>query len=218
MRRSRVGVLVSGRGSNLQALLDGVERGDVAARIVVVVSNHTGAYALERARSRGVPAFVVERSRYRSQAEQQRAIAEILDQHDVELLVLAGYDRILGPELLECYPLRVLNIHPSLLPAFGGGLHAQAEAVSHGVKISGCTVHFVTGEVDGGPIVLQAAVPVRDDDTADTLAGRILEQEHVLLPKAVDLFARGCLVVEGRRVRIVREPSDRVESDDITHS
>ncbi|MHB1005217.1 MAG: phosphoribosylglycinamide formyltransferase [Chloroflexota bacterium] len=203
MGQLRVGVLVSGRGSNLQALLDATASGNVAAEIAVVVSNHAEAYALERAHGRGVPTFVAERSRYASRAAQQRAIAETLVNQDVQLVVLAGYDRILGPEILGRFPMRVLNIHPSLLPAFGGSLRAQAEALDHGVKVSGCTVHFVTGEVDGGPIVLQAVVPVLEDDTVETLAERILRQEHVLLPKAVDLFARGRLVVEGRRVRVV---------------
>lgn len=199
----RVGVLVSGRGSNLQALLDEIDAGRVAADVAVVVSNRADAYALERARARGVPAVVVARRDFPSRARQHAAIADELMRRDVGLVVLAGFDRVLDPAFLARFPGRVINIHPSLLPSFAGGLHAQAEALRHGVKVSGCSVHFVTNHVDGGPIILQAAVAVHEDDSVDSLAARILEQEHRLLPKAVDLFAAGRLMVEGRVVRIL---------------
>ncbi len=196
----RIGVLVSGRGTNLQAILDAIQRGDLAAEVALVVSNRPEAYALQRAARHGVPTAVIERKAFGSRREHQLAIAEALRQEGVSLVVLAGFDQVLHPDFVAAFPLRIINIHPSLLPAFGGGLHAQADAWAHGVKISGCTVHFVTEEVDAGPIILQAAVPVLDDDTPETLAARILEQEHRLLPQAIDLIARDALKVEGRRV------------------
>jgi phosphoribosylglycinamide formyltransferase-1 len=204
----RVGVLVSGRGSNLQALLDGIAAGCVAAEVALVVSNHAGVFALERAKARGVPTATIERRGFASRAAQQAAFADEFERRAVDLVVLAGFDRVLEPGFLARFPLRVINIHPSLLPSFGGGLHAQAEALAHGVKVSGCTVHFVTDDVDGGPIILQAAVPVLEADTPETLSARILEQEHQLLPRAVDLFAAGRLAVEGRLVRILPAASD----------
>ncbi|MHB1414611.1 MAG: phosphoribosylglycinamide formyltransferase [Chloroflexota bacterium] len=202
MGRLRVGVLVSGRGSNLQALLDATGSGEVPAEIVVVVSNHADAYALRRAQARGVSTAVLERKEFPSRAAHQRAIADVLRRAEADLVVLAGFDRVLGPEFIAAYPLQIVNIHPSLLPAFGGGLHAQADALAYGAKVSGCTVHFVTDDVDAGPIILQATVPVLDEDTADTLAARILEQEHRILPRAVGLIAEDRLVVEGRRVSV----------------
>lgn len=203
MSALRVGVLVSGRGSNLQALMDAIARGETHAEIALVVSNHADAYALRRAEARGIPRLVIERRDFPSRRAQQLAIAAALQRHGAELVVLAGFDRVITADFLAAFPGRVINIHPSLLPSFGGGLHAQAEALAYGVKVSGCTVHFVTNDVDGGPIILQAAVPVMEDDSVDSLAARILEQEHAILPRAVDLFARGRLVVEGRRVRIL---------------
>ncbi|MBI4494709.1 MAG: phosphoribosylglycinamide formyltransferase [Chloroflexi bacterium] len=199
----RVGVLISGRGSNLQAILDAIARGELAAGVAVVGSNRADAAGLERARRAGVPTVVADRAEFPMRAERQARLLEALDAHDVELLVLAGFDEILGPALLGRFPGRVLNIHPSLLPAFGGGMHAARDALAYGVKVSGCTVHFVTADVDQGPIVLQAAVPVEEADDELALAARILEQEHRLLPHAVQLFAEGRLALEGRRVRIL---------------
>lgn len=201
----RIGVLVSGRGSNLQALLEAVERGEIPGEVVVVISNHAGAYALERAKAFGVLTAVFERRDFASREQQQLAMAAELQRRNVDLVVLAGFDRVIEPAFLSLFPQRVINIHPSLLPAFGGGLHAQADALAYGVKISGCTVHFVSEEVDAGPIILQAAVPVLEDDTEETLAARILEQEHKLLPRAVALIAQGRVRVEGRRVRVLPE-------------
>lgn len=199
----RLGVLVSGRGSNLQAIIDAVERGELPATVAVVISNHPGVLALERARKHGLNAAVIERKAYGSRKEQEQAILECLREHKVDLIVLAGYDRVVGRTLLEAYPSRIINIHPSLLPAFGGGLHAQADALEYGVKVSGCTVHFVTPDVDCGPIILQQAVPVLETDTADSLAARILAEEHKLLPRAIRLIAEGRVRIEGRRVRLM---------------
>ncbi|MGH2347781.1 MAG: phosphoribosylglycinamide formyltransferase, partial [Chloroflexota bacterium] len=176
-----VGVLVSGRGSNLRALLGAFPAGHPLVRIVVVVSNRPGCVALGYAREAGIPVEIVNREDYSSRDAQQSAMAAALAAAEVDLVVLAGYDQVLGPSLLEPFAGRIINVHPSLLPVFGGTLHAQAAALQHGVKVTGCTVHFVTAAVDGGPIIAQAAVPVRDDDTVDTLSLRILAQEHILL-------------------------------------
>ena len=195
----RVGVLVSGRGSNLAALLEDAARPGAPYEIVVVVSNRPAAPALERARAAGVMARAVARTASGNRAEQQRQMLCTLRAQGVELVVAAGFDQILIPEVVAAFPQRILNIHPSLLPAFAGTLHAQEAALAHGVKISGCTVHLVTTEVDSGPIVLQATVPVHDDDTVDSLSARILEQEHHLLPRAVRLMAEGRVKVVGHR-------------------
>jgi phosphoribosylglycinamide formyltransferase-1 len=195
----RVGVLVSGRGSNLAALLEDAAQPGAPYQIVVVISNRAGAPALERARGAGVMALAVERAAFGSRSEQQCQMLRTLRAQGVELVVMAGFDQILIPEVVAAFPQRILNVHPSLLPAFAGTLHAQEEALSHGVKVSGCTVHLVTTEVDGGPIVLQAAVPVYDDDTVESLSARILAQEHRLLPQAVRLLAQGRVAVVGRR-------------------
>lgn len=200
-----IGVLISGRGSNLQAILDGAERGEVAARVVVVISNREDALGLERARRHGIPTVVFQRRDFASREEQQSAMAVELSRREVRLVVLAGFDQIVGAALLKSFPNAIINIHPSLLPAFGGGLHAQREALEHGVKVSGCTVHVVSQEVDAGPIILQTAVEVRDDDTEETLSNRILVQEHRLLPRAIDLIARNRVRIEGRRVLSIPE-------------
>lgn len=199
----RVGVLASGRGTNLQALLDASARQSIPARVVAVVSNRPTAPALERARRAAVPTAVFPRSAFDSQEAQEQAIVRFLREHGVELVVLAGYVLVLGPTLLGAFENRVINIHPSLLPAFANTLHAQAEALRHGVKISGCTVHFVTSQVDAGPIIVQRAVPVFEDDTEETLAARILAEEHQALPEALRLLATGRVVIEGNRTRIL---------------
>jgi phosphoribosylglycinamide formyltransferase-1 len=198
----RVGVLVSGRGSNLQALLAAFPAGHPLVEIVCVVSNRPECQALEHAQRAGVPAHAMPRREHGSRDAQQAAIAGILQDAGVELVVLAGYDQVLGAPLLDDFADRILNVHPSLLPAFGGTLHAQEEALRHGVKVTGCTVHYVNSEVDGGPIIAQAAVPVLDDDDAARLSQRILEQEHRLLPRAVAWIAEGRVRVEGRRVHL----------------
>ncbi|TLY20899.1 MAG: phosphoribosylglycinamide formyltransferase [Nitrospirae bacterium] len=201
----RVGVLASGRGSNLQAIIDAIEAGTLTARIAVVVSNKQDAQALERARRHGMPGVFLDPAPYKARADGReaydRAVLEVLQKHDVELVALAGYMKIVTRVLIAAYPNRIMNIHPSLLPSFPG-LKAQQQALDWGVKVSGCTVHFVTEVVDTGPIIRQAAVPVKENDTAETLEARILAEEHRIYPEAIQLFADGRLSVEGRRVRI----------------
>jgi phosphoribosylglycinamide formyltransferase-1 len=197
-----LGVLASGGGSNLQAILDAVAAGRLDARVAAVVSDRPGAYALERARRASVPCEVVEfppRADEAARAEHDRRLVEALHRHGADTVALAGYLRLVTAELLRAFPSRVLNIHPALLPSFPG-LHVQAAALAHGVKFSGCTVHFVDEEMDTGPIILQAVVPVRDDDDPDTLAARILREEHRIYPQALQYLAEGRLRVEGRRV------------------
>ncbi|MFZ5626420.1 MAG: phosphoribosylglycinamide formyltransferase [Bacillota bacterium] len=205
----KLGVLVSGRGSNLQALLDARARGELKAEVAVVISDKAGALALERARAAGVPAYHVDPRAYPDKAAYEQEICRLLKENGVELVVLAGYLRLVGPVLLAAYPERIINIHPSLLPAFPG-LEAQRQAWEYGVKISGCTVHFVDEGLDSGPIILQAAVPVEEGDTAAELAARILAEEHKLLPRTVNLIAEGRVKIVGRRVQI--ELQDRKEA------
>jgi len=194
-----LGVLASGRGSNLQAILDTIEAGRCPARVAVVVSDRKDALALERARRAGASAMHLDPKAYPDRAAFDEAVAEVLDQYATELVCLAGYMWVLSVEFIRRFPGRILNVHPALLPAFPG-LHAQRQALEHGVKVAGATVHFVDQGVDTGPIVLQSAVPVLDDDTEETLAARILVEEHRLYPEAIRLYAEGCLRVEGRRV------------------
>lgn len=202
-RLTRVAVLISGRGSNLLALIEAIERGDVPAEIVLVVANRAEAGGLDHARSRAVPSLTVDRARYPKRAERQERIRSALLAADIDLVVCAGFDEILVPALVADFSGRMMNVHPSLLPAFGQTLHAQAEALEYGAKVSGCTVHLVTDDLDAGPIVLQRAVPILEDDTEESLSARILAEEHQALPAAVRLFAEGRLAVDGRRVRIL---------------
>ena len=201
----RVAVLASGRGSNLQALIDGIEAGQVQASIVAVISNKKDAVALERARKHGIRDLFVDPKPFAGQPDSReaydRALLAMLQQHDVELVLLAGYMKIVTSVLVNAYANRMMNIHPSLLPSFPG-LDVQKKAIEWGCKLAGCTVHFVTEGVDEGPIILQAAVPILDNDTPETLAARILVQEHKLYPRAVELYAEGRVRVEGRRVLI----------------
>ena len=199
----RVGVLVSGTGTNLQALLDAFAAPDAPARIVLVGSNRADAPALTRAERANVPTCIVDRARVPRRAERQAGLLGALRAHQVDLVVLAGYDEILLPAFVAAYPGRLVNTHPSLLPAFGGSMHAVEQALEHGVKVAGCSVHLVTDELDSGPILLQGCVEVREDDTAESLHARIREQEHRLLPQAVAAFAEGRVRVEGRRARVV---------------
>ena len=200
-----LGVLASGRGSNLQAIMDAIEAGELTARITVVISNKKDAQALERARRHGVADVFLDPATYKDRPDGReaydRAVLEVLRKHDIKLVVLAGYMRIVTRVLIDAYPNRIMNIHPSLLPSFPG-LKAQQQALDWGVKVSGCTVHFVTEGVDTGPIIRQAAVPVQENDTAETLGARILAEEHRIYPEAIQLVADGRLSVEGRRVRI----------------
>jgi len=198
----RTAVLASGRGTNLQALLDAWERGELPVTFVGVGSDQPKAQALERARAKGIATRVFPREEYASRREQDQAILDWLTELGTELLLLAGYMRILGAEFIRQAKFPILNIHPSLLPAFPG-LHAQRQALEYGVKVSGCTVHFVDEELDHGPIILQEAVKVRPDDTEESLSRRILEVEHRLYPKAVALVAQGKVRIQGRKVIIV---------------
>lgn len=197
--RLRVGVLASGRGSNLQALLDAAADPAYPARIVVVVSDRDRAAALERARRHDVPAVFVDPKASADRASYDAAVADVLDAHGVQLVCLAGFMRILSAPFVRRYAGRIVNVHPALLPAFPG-LAAQRQALDYGVKIAGATVHFVDEGVDTGPIILQAAVPVEPDDTEETLAARILVEEHRLYPEAVRLIASGRVRIVGRRV------------------
>jgi phosphoribosylglycinamide formyltransferase-1 len=198
-RSRRLGVLVSGRGSNLQALIDAIGDGRLDATIAVVIANVEGAGGLDRARAAGIEAVCISHRGWPSRDDFDRAVARELQAHDVELVCLAGYMRIAGAPLLEAFPNAILNIHPALLPSFPG-LHAQRQAIAHGVKVSGVTVHLVDGELDAGPIVVQRAVPVTDDDTAETLAARILLEEHRAYPEAVRLVLDGNWRIDGRRL------------------
>ncbi len=200
-RLLRVGVLASGRGSNLQALLDAGARADYPARVVVVVSDREDARALARARAAGVSSLFVNPKDHGDRAAYDAVLTKTLEHHEVGLVCLAGFMRILSSVFVRAWQGRLMNIHPSLLPAFPG-LHAQRQALDHGVRIAGATVHFVDEGVDTGPIVLQAAVPVEATDTEETLAARILIEEHRIYPEAVRLFAEGRLHVTGRQVSI----------------
>ncbi|WP_455377243.1 phosphoribosylglycinamide formyltransferase [Petrachloros mirabilis] len=201
----RVAVLASGRGSNLQAIIDAIEVKRVDAQIVAVISNKKDAAALERARKHGLKDIWVDPKPFTGRPDSREAydreLLEILTKHDVELVLLAGYMKIVTGILVNAYANRMMNIHPSLLPSFPG-LDVQKKAIDWGCKLAGCTVHFVTEGVDEGPIILQAAVPILDEDTPETLAARILVQEHKIYPRAVQLFAENRLRVDGRRVVI----------------
>ena len=200
----KLGVLVSGRGSNLQAILDAARRNALSARVAVVISNKADAPALDRARAQGVETLFLDPRQYAGREAYDRALAEALRARKVDLVCLAGFMRILSPEFIRAFPGRIINIHPSLLPAFPG-LHAQRQALEHGVRITGCTVHFVDETVDTGPILLQAAVPVEEDDDEERLAARILEQEHRIYPEAIQLIADQRVRIEGRRARILEK-------------
>lgn len=211
----KLGVLVSGRGSNLEALLRAEAEGRLApGEVAVVASNRPGVRALEIAAAAGKPAVVVDHKRFADRGAFEDALAAALAEHGVEAVICAGFLRVLTERFLGRFPSdRVLNIHPSLLPAFPG-LHAQRQALEHGVKVSGCTVHFVTTDLDGGPIVLQAAVPVLDDDDEARLSARILEKEHEILVRATQLLAAGRLERTGRRVRVrPAVPGERTGAD-----
>lgn len=206
----KIAVLVSGGGTNLQALIDAQHRGEIVnGEITAVIASKPGVYALERAEKAGIPGYVVARKDYASSQEMTVALVEKLRALEIDLVVLAGFMTIITEEMVEAYPNAILNVHPALIPSFCGngyyGLHVHEKALEYGVKVSGATVHFVSEECDGGPIVLQKAVAVEDDDTPETLQRRIMEQaEWVILPQAVSLFCQGRLQVEGRKVRILK--------------
>ncbi len=205
MSMLRLGVLVSGRGSNLQAIIDEIETGTLKAEIAVVISNKQEVPALERAERHGLNAVFLDPKSVADTPDPRQAydrkLLETLQHHQVQLVVLAGYMKIVTSVLIDSYESRIMNIHPALLPSFPG-LHAQRQALDHGVKVTGCTVHFVTEGMDTGPIILQQAVPVEEGDMEEVLSERILKVEHGLLPRAIRLFAEGRLSVTGRTVHI----------------
>jgi phosphoribosylglycinamide formyltransferase-1 len=204
----RLGVLISGRGSNLQAIIDAIAAGSLQATLAVVISNRADAQGLDRARVAGIDTVVVDHRGFETRDAFDAALVDRLRAHGVDLVCLAGFMRRLGPGLLGAFPNAILNIHPSLLPSFPG-LEAQRQALEHGVKVSGATVHLVTTDLDAGPIVRQAAVPVREDDTVDTLAARILVEEHRIYPEAIGIVLAGGWSVAGRRFlgAVSREPA-----------
>lgn len=202
MNNRTAGVLVSGRGSNLQAILDRIADGYLPLDIKIVISDKADAYALERAAKAGITALVVSRKECSSKEEFEDKIHAALMEAGCELVILAGFMRILSGTFVNKWQHKIINIHPALLPSFPG-LDAQGQALNYGVKFSGCTVHFVDEGTDSGPIILQKVVPVLDDDTEETLAARILEQEHIAMPEALKLWAENKLVIDGRHVKVV---------------
>lgn len=201
MSKCRVGVLISGSGSNLQALIDACAAPDYPAEIVVVISNKADAFGLERARKVGIPALVLEHEGFASREQFDDEMLRLLNRHLVDVVCLAGFMRLLSPGFVQAWHNKLLNIHPSLLPAFKGA-HAHVDAIAAGVRISGCTVHFVRAAMDVGPIIIQAAVPVLQQDTPETLGARVLEQEHHIYPQALRLLAEGKLSVVDEKVVI----------------
>jgi phosphoribosylglycinamide formyltransferase-1 len=200
--KKRIGVLASGRGSNFQAVIDGIREGSVPAECVALITDNPQAYAIERARAANIPVGIVDYSTFPAREAYERALLAAMKHCNADLFVLAGYMRIVGNEIVQAFFGRMINIHPALLPAFPG-LYGQRQALHHGAKVTGCTVHFVDESLDGGPIIVQRCVPVLENDTEDVLAARILEQEHRCLPEAIRLFCEGRLRIEGRMVRIV---------------
>ena len=203
--RLGIGILVAGSGSNLQSIIDNIERGTLTAEIKVVISNNPEAYALERCRRHHIPAVVIRHQEFRKREDFDRQMISVLQFHGVELVVMAGFMRLLTPLFLNAFAMKIMNIHPALLPAFPG-THVQQKAVDYGVKFSGCTVHFADEGVDTGPVIIQAVVPVLDADTADTLAARILKEEHRIYPQAIQLYAEGRIQVSGRKVTLKGGP------------
>ena len=212
MKKVKLGVLISGGGSNMQSIIDRIEAGALSAEIVVVISNEPDAGGLDRAARHGLPSEVINHRGYADRLDFDRALVEVLKKYGAELVILAGFMRLVGQPLLEAYPQRIMNIHPALLPSFPG-THVWQTELDYGVKFAGCTVHFVDAGTDSGPIIIQAVVPVLDDDDADSLAARILKQEHRIYPRAIQLYAEGRLTIEGRRVKVT--PVDRSQ-DEVT--
>jgi phosphoribosylglycinamide formyltransferase 1 len=197
----RIAVLASGRGSNFQAVIDAIAAGTVPATCTALVTDNPDAFAIERAKKAGIPVIVVDYGLFPSRHEYERALLSAMQQQKADLFVLAGYMRILGPMIVQEFPGKIVNIHPALLPSFTG-LHAQRQAVAYGVKVAGCTVHFVDENLDCGPIILQKCVPVLKDEDEDSLAERILIEEHKCYPEAIRLFCEDRLEITGRTVRI----------------
>lgn len=195
----KIAVLVSGNGTNLQAIIDRIKDGNLKATIQIVISDNEYAYALERAKHNSIPTYTVDYKSYSKREDAEEEIIKLLKQHNVELVVLAGFMKLVTKRFIDAFPLRIMNIHPALLPSFPG-INVIKKALDYGVKFTGCTVHFIDEGTDTGPIIIQAVVPVKDDDTEQTLAERIHEKEHIIYPIAIQLFAENKLEVRGRRV------------------
>ncbi len=202
----KLAVLASGRGTDLQSVIDASEKNEIDAKVVVVISDRENAFALERAKKHGIDACFVNPEN-KNREEHEKEVSEIIDKYNVDLIVLAGYLRMLTPYFISNYRNRIINIHPALLPFFGGkgmyGEKVHKAVLDSGMKITGCSVHFVDESIDGGPIIIQKAVEVKDDDTVETLASRVLEEEHKILPEAIQLFAEKRLKIEGKKVRVL---------------
>ena len=200
-KKLSLGVLVSGSGSNLQSIIDSIERCILNASIEIIISNNPDAFALERAKKHRLESIVIDHAEFTTREDFDRRMIDILTSHSVDLVIMAGFMRILSPLFLKAFPMRIINIHPALLPSFQG-LHAQKKAFDYGVKFSGCTVHFADEGVDTGPIIIQSVVPVYDDDTEESLQKRILKEEHRIYPQAIQLIAEGKVEIAGRKVKI----------------
>jgi len=196
-----IGVLASGRGSNFQAIIDSIENGYLKAKIALLITDNPNAYAIERAKNHGIETLIMRPKDFPDKDSYYLNIANELKERGTELVILAGFMRVVGKSLIQEFPNKIMNIHPAILPSFPG-LHGQKQAVDYGVKISGCTVHFVDEGIDTGPIIIQSAVPVYEDDTEESLSERILKQEHKIFPMAIKLFSEGRITVEGRKVII----------------
>ncbi|MFA5348066.1 MAG: phosphoribosylglycinamide formyltransferase [Methanoregula sp.] len=199
--KKRIAVLASGRGSNFQAVIDSIQEGKIPATCIALITDNPKAYAIERASRAKIPVMVIDYASFPSPEMYERALLSAMHKANADLFVLAGYMRIVGADIVRLFPGKMMNIHPALLPSFTG-LHAQRQAVHYGVKVSGCTVHFVDESLDGGPIIIQQCVRVEDDDDEDSLAGRILQHEHECFPEAIKLFCEGRLEIVGRHVII----------------
>lgn len=197
-----IGVLVSGSGSNLQSIIDHIEKGLLDAEIKVVISNNPDAYAIERAKKHQLKTIIINHSSFDSREAFDQAVVDVLKENGVSLVIMAGFMRLLSSVFLSAFPLRIMNIHPALLPSFPG-IHAQDKALRYGVKFTGCTVHFADENADSGPIIIQSIVPVYDDDTEETLSARILREEHKIYPQAIQYYAEGKIEIHGRKVRIM---------------
>ncbi|MBI5848306.1 MAG: phosphoribosylglycinamide formyltransferase [Nitrospirae bacterium] len=208
MELMSVGVLASGRGSNFQSIIDAIEAGSLKAKIVLLITDNPNAFAIERAKKHGIETLIMVPKQYAGRSDYYTAVVRELKIREVGLVVLAGFMRIIGKPLIEAYRDRVMNIHPALLPSFPG-LHGQKQAQDYGVRISGCTVHFVDEGMDTGPIIIQAAVPVSFEDTEESLSERILKLEHKIFPEAIRLFSEGRLEVVGRKVKIAGAAPDK---------
>jgi phosphoribosylglycinamide formyltransferase 1 len=199
-----IGVLVSGSGTNLQAIIEAIEAGKIEGKICIVISDNPDAYAIKRAKKYNIKTQYINYKEFSNREEYDKKIISVLKEKDCDLVVLAGYMKILTPYFINAYKNKIMNIHPALLPSFPG-LHVQKKAIDHGVKVSGCTVHFVDEGLDSGPIIIQQVVEVKDDDTEESLAERILREEHRIYPRAIQLFSEGKLIIKGRRIFIKEE-------------